>query len=108
MPSIEPISSWADETEAEIEGKKHLPSSSEIIQNGYKIIVEYRFNEDEKLEKIVRTYKIEKRTVSKSVAERKLLRKYGECTNDKPGPNPANTFVCEEVCCFLSLLNLYF
>ncbi|XP_065215064.1 eukaryotic translation initiation factor 3 subunit G-1-like [Planococcus citri] len=97
MPSVEPISSWADEAEAEIEGKKHLPPSSEIIQNDHKIITEYRYNEDDKLEKVVRTFKIERRVVSKSVAARKLWKKYGESSNDKPGPNPSNTFVGEEV-----------
>ena len=97
MPSVEPISSWADEAEAEIEGKKHLPPSSEIIQNDHKIITEYRYNDDDKLEKVVRTYKIERRVVSKSVAVRKLWKKYGESSKDKPGPNPANTFVGEEV-----------
>lgn len=97
MPSIEPISSWADEAEAEIEGKKHLPPSSEVIKEDLKIITEYRYNDEDKLEKVVRTYKIERRFVSKSVALRKMWKKYGECSNDKPGPNPANTFLGEEV-----------
>lgn len=95
MPAIEP--SWADEAEAEFEGKKHLPPTSEIIQGDHKIITEYRYNSDDKLEKVVRTYKIERRVVSKSVAARKLWKKYGESKNDKPGPNPSTTIVCEEV-----------
>lgn len=107
MPSVEPISSWADETEAEFEGKKHLPPSTEIIQNDLKIITDYRFNEDDKLEKVIRTYKVERRIVSKAVAARKLWKKYGESVNDKPGPNPANTFVGEEVICNFISVNTY-
>lgn len=105
MPSIEPISSWADEAEAEIEGKKHLPLSSEVIKDDLKIITEYRYNDEDKLEKVVRTYKIERRFVSKSVALRKMWKKYGDCANDKPGPNPANTFLGEEVTFSFSLKN---
>lgn len=108
MPSIEPISSWADETEAEIEGKRHVPPSTEVINNDTKIITEYRYNDNDKLEKIVRTYKIERRVFSKSVALRKSWKKYGDCANDKPGVNPDNTYVGEEVSIShnLTLINL--
>ena len=97
MPSVVPISSWADETEAEFDGKKHIPPSTEVINNDYRIITEYRYNDDDKLEKIVRTYKIERRVFSKSVALRKSWKKYGDCANDKPGVNPDSTYVGEEV-----------
>lgn len=55
-------SSWADEVELERGG---LPPSTEVKENGFKIVTEYKHNEDDKKVKIVRTYKIEKRIVSK-------------------------------------------
>lgn len=95
MPAAEEVkSSWADEVE--LEGGS-LPPSTEVIENGLKIVTEYQYNEDDKKEKIVRTYKIEKRVVSKSIAVRKTWKKFGECANDKPGPNPATTIVGEDV-----------
>ncbi|KRT80388.1 RNA binding protein [Oryctes borbonicus] len=94
MPVAEEIkSSWADEVE--LEGGA-LPPPTEVRENGFKIVTEYKY-EDEKKVKIVRTYKIEKRTVSKSIALRKTWKKFGESANDKPGPNPATTIVSEDV-----------
>ncbi|KAF2894492.1 hypothetical protein ILUMI_11692 [Ignelater luminosus] len=87
-------SSWADEVELE-DGS--LPPPTEVRENGYKIITEYKYNEDDKKVKIVRTYKIEKRIVSKSIALRKTWSKFGESANDKPGPDPATTIVGEDV-----------
>ncbi|KAL1116524.1 hypothetical protein AAG570_004996 [Ranatra chinensis] len=87
-------SSWADEVE---EVGRDLSSPTEVIENGFKVITEYRRNEDDKKEKIVRTYKIEKRIVSKSIAKRKTWPKYGVAKDDKPGPNPANTIIAEDV-----------
>nr|QBH74190.1 eukaryotic translation initiation factor 3 subunit G [Orthoderella ornata] len=89
-------SSWADEVEEE-GTPGALPPPSEVIENGYKIITEYKLNEDNKKIKVVRTFKIEKIKVSKSIALRKTWAKFGQSKNDKPGPNPATTIVAEDV-----------
>ncbi|XP_018578295.1 eukaryotic translation initiation factor 3 subunit G-like [Anoplophora glabripennis] len=95
MPAAEEVkSSWADEVE--LEGGS-LPPSTKVYENGYKIVTDYKYNEDDKKIKIVRTYKIEKRIVSKSIALRKTWKKFGESANDKPGPDPATTIVGEDV-----------
>jgi len=95
MPAAEEVkSSWADEVE--LEGGS-LPPATEVLENNYKIVTEYKYNDDDKKVKIVRTYKIEKRIVSKSIALRKTWKKFGEAANDKPGPNPATTIVAEDV-----------
>lgn len=95
MPvSDEVKSSWADEVE--LEGGS-LPPSTEVRENGFKILTDYKYNEDDKKIKIVRTYKIEKRIVSKCIALRKTWAKFGESIDDKPGPDPATTIVGEDV-----------
>lgn len=55
-------SSWADEVEID---QGALPPSSEVVENGLKVVTEYKYDNDNKKVKIVRTYKIEKRVVSK-------------------------------------------
>ncbi|XP_023016911.1 eukaryotic translation initiation factor 3 subunit g1 [Leptinotarsa decemlineata] len=95
MPAADEVkSSWADEVE--LEGGA-LPASTEVYENGYKIVTDYSYNDDDKKIKIVRTYKIETRKVSKSIAVRKTWKKFGESANDKPGPNPHTTIVAEDV-----------
>jgi len=95
MPVADDIkSSWADEVE--LEGGS-LPPSTEVRENSFKIVTDYKYNDDDKKVKIVRTYKIEKRIVSKSIALRKTWPKFGECVNDKAGPDPATTIVAEDV-----------
>ena len=80
------VSSWADEIE---EGDSStLPPPSEKIKGDTKVVTEYMFNDDGKKVKVVRTYKIEKKMVPKSVAQRRSWAKFGMSKSDKPGPNP--------------------
>ena len=93
MPAADEVkSSWADEVEEEGD----LPAPTEEIQNGFKIITEYKYEDDKKV-KVVRTYKIERMVVSKTIALRKTWNKFGKSKNDKPGPDPATTIVAEDV-----------
>lgn len=63
MPVADEIQpSWADEVEID---QGALPPPSEVVENGLKIVTEYKYDNDNKKVKIVRTYKIEKRVVSK-------------------------------------------
>lgn len=87
---------WADQVEDETEKTTLPPSKTEQIGNN-RIITEYRLNKDNKKEKVVRTYKIERRLVSKTIAERKTWAKFGDSRNDKPGPNIATTIPAEEI-----------
>ncbi|XP_019869733.1 eukaryotic translation initiation factor 3 subunit G [Aethina tumida] len=95
MSEKEMKSSWADEVE--LDSEPALPPPSVVHENGFKIVTEYKINEDNQKVKIVRTYKIERRLMSKTVAARKMWKKFGDSTNDGPGPNPASTTVGEEV-----------
>ncbi|XP_026472758.1 eukaryotic translation initiation factor 3 subunit G isoform X2 [Ctenocephalides felis] len=95
MPSIVDVkTSWADEVE--LEGGV-LPPPTEVYENNLKIVTEYKMNEDNKKIKCVRTYKIEKCIVSKSIALRKTWRKFGDSAGDKPGPSSQTTMVAEDV-----------
>lgn len=87
-------SSWADDVEEE---GGTLPPPSEEYENGFKILTEYKFNSDNKKIKVVRTYKIERRIVSKTIAIRKNWAKFGDSADDRPGPNPATTVGAEDV-----------
>lgn len=94
MPEPDSKPSWADQME---EGEAPLPPLKEHIDGNTKIITEYKVNEDGKKTKCVLHYKIEKRQVSKSVAQRKIWKKFGLASTDPPGPNPSNTIVSEEI-----------
>ncbi|XP_017144393.1 eukaryotic translation initiation factor 3 subunit G-2 [Drosophila miranda] len=93
---MKPIkTSWADEVEADyMDG---LPPSKEYTQGNLKFVTEYKYNEDGKKVKVVRTYKIEKQTVPKVVARRRNWSKFGDSLLDKPGPCSQTTMVAEEV-----------
>jgi len=92
--------SWADRVEAEQEG---LPPPSERLDGDIKTQCDYKEIEGKKY-KVTRIYKLERRQVSKTVAQRRNLAKYGDSKNDPPGPNSATTVVAEEI--FMQLVNL--
>jgi translation initiation factor 3 subunit G len=88
-------SSWADEVELD---SGSLPPPTETTDaSGQKILTEYKFNKDDKKVKVVRTYKVTKHVVSKSVARRKKFAKFGDSAKDADGPNPHTTFVSEDI-----------
>merc|ERR1719512_695599 len=45
----------------------------------------------------MRTYKVERKMVPKSVAQRRNWAKFGMSKGDKAGPNPQTTVVAEEI-----------
>uniref|UniRef100_A0A182Q3J3 Eukaryotic translation initiation factor 3 subunit G n=1 Tax=Anopheles farauti TaxID=69004 RepID=A0A182Q3J3_9DIPT len=95
MPALDDIkSSWADDVDSD---SGSLPPPSEVVENGQKIVTEYKYNKDDKKVKVVRTYKISRIVVPKVVARRKNLAKFGDSAGDRPGPNPQTTMVSEEV-----------
>lgn len=96
MPAIDDIKgfTWADEVELD---SGNLPPPTESNENGLKVQTEYKWNSDDKKLKVVRTYKILKQFVPKSVARRKALPKFGDSKDDKPGPSPQTTMVAEDV-----------
>lgn len=96
MPALDEFkSSWAEEVELD---SGTLPPPTEIIDStGQKIVTEFKYNKDDKKTKVVRTYKITKHVVSKSIARRKTLPKFGDSISDKPGPNAHTTMVSEDV-----------
>ncbi|CRL04858.1 CLUMA_CG017911, isoform A [Clunio marinus] len=88
-------SSWADEVELD---SGTLPPPTEMVDSqGQKVITEYKFNKDDKKTKVVRTYKVTKHVVPKSIARRKKLPKFGDSAKDVDGPNAHTTFVSEDI-----------
>uniref|UniRef100_A0A1B6DAN9 Eukaryotic translation initiation factor 3 subunit G n=1 Tax=Clastoptera arizonana TaxID=38151 RepID=A0A1B6DAN9_9HEMI len=95
MPALDEVkSSWADEVDDE---GPELPPPSTVTDGDLKVVTEYSINKSGKKVKTIRTYKIEKRLVSKTIARRLTLPKFGNSLNDPPGPNPATTIVGEEI-----------
>lgn len=95
MPTLEnKISSWADEVELDSGG---LPPPTEVYEKNLKIVTEYKKNDENKNLKCVRTYKISKHIVPKTVAKRKTWEKFGDSEHDKPGPNSHTTMVSEDI-----------
>jgi len=88
------MSSWADE----IDDSEPIPRPSEQYVGNNKITTEFTTDDEtEKRIKIVRTYKVEKKLVSKVIATRKALPKFGMSRDHGPGPNPQTTVVTEEI-----------
>ncbi|OQR78486.1 eukaryotic translation initiation factor 3 subunit G-like [Tropilaelaps mercedesae] len=100
MPDAMNKASWADRVDLDQGG---LPPPSEKIEGDLKIITDYKEVEGKKC-KIIRTYKMEKKQVSKAVAHRKSFAKFGDSKNDPSGPNPATTMVAEEI--FMQFITL--
>lgn len=96
MPILDDYkSSWADEVE--LDSGSLPPPTEEIDEHGVKTITEYKFNKDDKRVKVVRTYKTQKLVVSKSIARRRALPKFGDSEKEEPGPNSHTTFVSEDI-----------
>jgi translation initiation factor 3 subunit G len=88
-----PAQSWADQ----MDDQPFVPSDEERIEGDTKIVTHYELNDEDKLVKYVRYYKIQKIKVPKSIATRKSWRKFGKAASDPPGPNPSNTQITDEV-----------
>ncbi|ALC47510.1 CG10881 [Drosophila busckii] len=89
------VTSWADEVEADyVDG---LPPSKEHVEGNYKHITEYKYNDEGKKIKVVRSFKIEKKIVSRAVAKRRNWVKFGDSRLDKPGPNSSTTKAADEI-----------
>lgn len=96
MPEEEVKQGWGDMMEEE--ETDDLPPISETINGDIKKIIEFKFNEEGKKVKVTRTYKLETRKVPKSIAKRKLWKKFGAAKRDNPhGPDPSTTYVAEDV-----------
>ncbi|CAL1547409.1 unnamed protein product [Lymnaea stagnalis] len=89
--------SWAEQVDQGDEGILPPPTEEYDEKKGIKTITEYKNNDDGKLIKVIRTFKIETVRLSKSIAKRKMWKKYGAAAGDPPGPNPSNTILTEEV-----------
>ncbi|XP_066293596.1 eukaryotic translation initiation factor 3 subunit G-like isoform X3 [Branchiostoma lanceolatum] len=100
MPSVEPDNkpSWADQVEdLDDDVDDELPPPEEVIDGDTKIITEYSINDEGKKIKIIRTYRVETRKASKTIARRKAWPKFGESEYEGPGPNPSTTAICDDI-----------
>lgn len=97
-PVEEIAPSWGDRME---ESEDVLPPPTEEINGNVKKMVEYKYNEDGKKIKVTRFFNLEIRKVPKSIAKRKLWKKFGNAANDNPhGPDSSTTYLGDDV--FLS------
>jgi len=77
-----------------------FPAPKEIIEGDLKKVVSFE-ERDEKMMKITRHYKLSKVKVPRAVADRKKWKKFGDCSKDASGINPAHSMVGDAV--FLTL-----
>ncbi|VDN95519.1 unnamed protein product, partial [Brugia pahangi] len=89
--SISAIGSWAEAVEQETLGGAH-----ESTKDGIKIVTDI-ISDDTGKYKVVTTFKVVTKKVSRPIAERKKWKKFGQCKNDGPGPHVSTTYVAEEV-----------
>jgi len=101
MGEINPaVPRWADEIDDEDDfgNDISIPSQEVTTKDGERSVSEIKVDPDTgKKTKIIRTFKLEKKLVSKGVIERKKWAKYGQSKKDAPGPNSATTVVSDEV-----------
>ncbi|GJQ12741.1 hypothetical protein GpartN1_g4532.t1 [Galdieria partita] len=93
LPTTKPvIREWADEDDS---SNKLPPREEWYDEEGLKHVVEYHINEENKLVKTTKVFGVKKETkqVSKSVAERRGWKKFGDCQRAPPGPEPGVTAV---------------
>lgn len=96
-PTEETGISWGDQMD-ESEGDGPLPPPSQEVDGNVKKLIEYKYNDDGKKTKITRVYHLETRKVAKSIAKRKMWKKFGNATSDNPhGPDTSTTYVGDEV-----------
>jgi len=94
---VEP-KTWADQIDDEDEDIELPPHSEVITKDGDRVVTEVRVDPDTgKRTKLIRTFKNEKRLLSKGVIERKKWTKFGQAKRDGPGPNSATTLMADEV-----------
>ncbi|XP_029657563.1 eukaryotic translation initiation factor 3 subunit G isoform X1 [Octopus sinensis] len=102
--------SWAEQVEHE-DNEDEIPlvpgesgEASIEEKDGLKKITEVNWSEDlGKHIKVVKSYRVETKKLTKSIARRKQWKKFGSAESDPPGPNPANTIISEDI--FMSFLN---
>jgi len=92
------VSRWADEIEDD-EDEDLIPEKKEIVtKGGERIVSEIRHDPDTgKKIKVTRTFKQEKKMVSKGQQERRKWTKFGLSKKDGPGPNAATTVIADDV-----------
>eukprot|EP00871_Galdieria_phlegrea_P000354 jgi/Galph1/1319/GphlegSOOS_G5985.1 len=86
------VREWADEEEV---ASSVPPPKEWFDEQGLKHVIEYYVNEEGKLVRTTKIFRIkkEKKRVSKAVAERRQWKKFGDCAKAPTGPEPGVTTV---------------